>query len=288
MTPARPILTAILSAALLPALAMPAAAAPDAAPDAVPAAAAAPADFEDYRAIYRDLVAQHAEAIVTVKFVMSVTNSGNEQRVEDRTQAALVSADGLLLVPDRAVSIDFAAFGGGTPGQAAPVAKSSEFRVRLAGSEDWLPADLVTRDAELGLAWLRLRKPPGKLHFIDLAHGEKAEPGMVFFSLMRTSDEWGGGPVFRPGLVLGETRTPTYRLMVDGVPGLAFSHEGRPMGFVDIDMASMIRSRAGTGLGLDLADQVLRMTPVEKVAAATAQAMRLPVAGDDPLATRAD
>jgi hypothetical protein len=160
------------------------------------------------------------------------------------------------------------------------VAKSSDFRVRLPDSEDWLPADLVTRDAELGLAWLRLRAPAGKLAFIDLGKGVPAEPGMVFFSLMRTSDEWGGVPVFRPGLVLGETRTPTFRLMVDGVPGLAFAHDGRPMGYVDIDLAAMSRA-TNTGLGLDMADLALRMTPVDKVAAATAQAAKLPVAASD-------
>jgi hypothetical protein len=266
----RPILTVALAALLL---------VPAAAP-----AAPAPEEFEDYRAVYKALVAEHAAAIVTVKFVMSVTSSGNEQRVEDRTQAALVGPDGLLLIPDRAVSLDFAAFGAQTPGQAAPVAKSSEFRVRLADGEDWLPADLVTRDAELGIAWLRLRDAPAGLPHIDLSRGEKAEPGMVFFSLLRTSDDWGAGPVFRPGLILGETRTPTYRLMVDGVPGLAFSHDGRPMGFVDVDLPALMRSRGGTGMGLDLADQVLRMTPIDKVAAATAQAMRLPVAGDEAIA----
>lgn len=234
--------------------------------------------LDDYRPVYRDLVERHAEAIVTVKFVMSVTNSGNEQRIEDRTQAVLVSDDGLMIVPDRSVSLDFSTFGNSTPGQAAPVAKSSDFRVRLAGSEDWLPADLVTRDAELGLAWLRLRKPSGKLDFVDLADSVKAEPGMVFYSLLRTSDEWGGVPVFRPGLVLGETRTPTFRLLVDGVPGLAFSQDGKAMGYVDVDLASMMRSR-GAGMGLDMADMVLRMTPVDKVAAATVQAAKLPIAG---------
>lgn len=239
---------------------------------------AAAEEFDDYRDVFKVLNARHADAIVTVKFVMSVTNSGNEQRIEDRTQAVMVTADGLLLVPDRAVSVDFGNFGGGTPGQAAPVAKSSDFRVRLAGGEDWLPADLVTRDAELGLAWLRLRDPSGKLAFVDLAEGIRAEPGMVFFSLLRTSDEWGGVPVVRPGLVLGETRTPKFRMLVDGVPGLAFSHDGKPMGYVDIDLAAMSRQR-GTGLGLDMADLVLQMTPVDRVAAATAQAARLPVAG---------
>ncbi len=244
-----------------------------AAPAAVPEAA-----FEDYRAIYRDLVSRHADAVVTVKFVMSLTTSGNEQRIEDRTQAIVVSADGLLMVPERAVSVDFSQLGNSTPGQASPVATSSDFRVRLADTEEWLPADLVTRDGELGLAWLRLRNPSRALGFVDLTQGVGPEPGMVFFSLLRTSDEWGAVPVFRPGLVLGETRNPTFRLLVDGVPGLAFSHDGRPMGYVDIDLAAISRQR-GTGLGLDVADLALRMTPIDKVAAATAQAAKLPIAG---------
>ncbi|MDY0021578.1 hypothetical protein [Arenimonas caeni] len=234
--------------------------------------------FEDYREVFTLLGRQHADAIVTVKFVMSVTNSGNEQRIEDRTQAVLVSADGLLLVPERTISLDFSSLGEG--GQGAPVATSRDFRVRLADGDEWLPADLVTRDSALGLAWLRMRDVTAPLPFVDLARGVRAEPGMVYFSVLRTSDEWGGVPVFRPGLVLGETHTPTFRLLVDGVPGLAFSHDGRPMGYVDVDLASMMRTR-NTGVGLDMADLVLRMTPIDKVAAATAQAAKLPVAGAD-------
>lgn len=233
---------------------------------------------QDYRSIYRSLTTRHAAAVVTVKFVMSVTASGKEERLEDRTQALLVSPDGLLLVPDRAVSVDFRQFIGAAKGQgSAPVAKSSEFRVRLADSEDWLPADLVTRDTQLGLAWLRLRNPPAKLSFVDLDEGVRAEPGMTFFSLLRTSDEWGGVPVFRPGFIMGETHTPKTLLLVDGVPGMAFSAEGRPMGYVDVDFGRLMRSRsAGNGLGLDLADSALQMTPIAKVAAATHQAQKLP------------
>ncbi|MDR7452300.1 MAG: hypothetical protein QN114_10515, partial [Armatimonadota bacterium] len=136
---------------------------------------------EDYRPIYKQLVNQHGAAAVSVKFVMAVTNAGNEQRVEERAQGLLVHGDGLVLVPDRAVSLDFNTLSGGAAGGSAPVAKSSEFRVRLPGDEEWLVADLVTRDTELGLAWLRLREPPSGLGFVDLAQGVRAEPGMVFF-----------------------------------------------------------------------------------------------------------
>jgi hypothetical protein len=240
-------------------------------------ASAAFAQDSDYRDIYRDLTAKHAAAVVTVKFVMSVTASGKEERLEDRTQALLVSADGLLLVPDRAVSVDFRQFvGAGKAQGSAPVAKSSEFRVRLANSEEWLPADLVTRDTQLGLAWLRLRKAPAGLSFVNLDAGVRAEPGMTFFSLLRTSDEWGGVPVFRPGFIMGETHTPKTLLLVDGVPGMAFSAEGLPMGYVDIDFGRLMRSRNANGLGLDMADSALQMTPIVKVAAATHQAQKLP------------
>ena len=261
---------ASLSAKLLAALALSACAI--AAPTAN-----AQAGVQDYRPIYRALTEKHGAAVVTVKFVMSVTASGKEDRIEDRTQALLVSADGLLLVPDRSVSVDFRQFMGAGQG-AAPVAKSSEFRVRLAGSEDWLPADLVTRDTQLGLAWLRLRTPPAGLSFVNLDEGLKAEPGMTFFSLQRTSDEWGGVPVFRPGFIMGETRTPKTLLLVDGVPGMAFAASGQPIGYVDVDLGRIMRARgSNNGLGLDTADLALQMTPIAKVAAATHLAEKLPV-----------
>ena len=49
------------------------------------------------------------------------------------------------------------------------------------------------------------------------------------------------------------------------------------MGYVDVDFGRMMRSRgASNGLGLDMADVALQMTPIAKVAAATHQAEKLP------------
>lgn len=232
--------------------------------------------FSDYRPIYKSMVAKHGNAIVTVKFVMAINSAGKEQRIEDRTQAVLVSPDGLLLVPDRAVSFDFSAMSGGKQGEAGMVAKSSEFRVRLAESEDWMPVDLVTRDAALGLAWLRIRNSPKNLPFVDLSLAGKPEPGMEFFTLLRTNDESGSVPLWRPGLIMGETRVPKLTYMVDGLPGLAFDISGKPLGYVDINLAAMSSQRST--MGLDMANINLQLTPIDKVAYATMQASKLPVA----------
>jgi hypothetical protein len=48
---------------------------------------------------------------------------------------------------------------------------------------------------------------------------------------------------------------------------------------VDIDFARLMRTRDNSsGLGLDFADMALQMTPIEKVAAATRLAAKLPIA----------
>ncbi|MBS3896091.1 hypothetical protein [Silanimonas sp.] len=228
----------------------------------------------DFTATYRILVEQRAKAVVPVRYVITLTAGGQEQRNEDRTQGVLVSADGLVLVPARAISLDLSALGRAPPGAGAE-ARSSGFRVRLPGSDEWRDADLVTRDSELGLAWLRVREASG-LPFIDFNEVAEPVPGRRFYTLLRTSDEWGAVPVVRPGMVLGETRVPRRTLLVDGMPGLAFDAAGLPMGFVDIDLAAMSRAQ-GRGLGLDLADLVMHMLPARRVAAATRLAETLPV-----------
>jgi hypothetical protein len=97
------------------------------------------------------------------------------------------------------------------------VANSSDFRVRLPGSDEWRTADLVTRDTELGLAWLRVRDASGQ-PFVDFERLSQPAPGRVFYTLLRTSDEWGAVPLVRPGMILGETRVPRSSLSISTSP----------------------------------------------------------------------
>lgn len=243
-------------------------------------ASAAEPRRSDYTEAYRTLVAERSSSVVPVKYVITVASGGQEQRNEDRTQGVLVGADGLVLVSARAVSFDLGAINQRSNAAAGSVvANSSDFRVRLPGSDEWRTADLVTRDTELGLAWLRVRDASG-LPFVDFGSLSQPAPGRVFYTLLRTSDEWGAVPLVRPGMILGETRVPRTSLLVDGMPGLAFDAEGRPMGYVDLDFAAMSRSQ-GRGFGLDMADMVLHMLPARRVAAATRLASTLPAVRRD-------
>ncbi len=241
---------------------------------AAPAATLASSD-DDYTEAYRRLVDQRSPSVVPVKYVITVAAGGQEQRNEDRTQGVIVGADGLVLISARAVSFDLGSLNRRSPGaEGAVVANSSDFRVRLPGSDEWRTADLVTRDTELGLAWLRVRDASGQ-PFVDFERLSQPEPGRVFYTLLRTSDEWGAVPLVRPGMILGETRVPRSSLLVDGMPGLAFDAEGRPMGYVDLDLAAMSRSQG------DMADMVMHMLPARRVAAATRLASALPVVRRD-------
>lgn len=237
------------------------------------------AEADDFTTTYRTLVAERASTVVPVKYVITLSAGGQEQRNEDRTQGVLVSADGLVLVSARAVSVDIGSINQRAAAAGPVVANSSDFRVRLPGSDEWRTADLVTRDTELGLAWLRVRDASAQ-PFIDFEALSQPAPGRVFYTLLRTSDEWGAVPLVRPGMVLGETRVPRTSLLVDGMPGLAFDADGRPMGYVDIDLAAVTRSQ-GRGFGLDMADMVMHMLPARRVAAATRLAATLPVVRRD-------
>jgi hypothetical protein len=251
-------------------------------PVASSAATPPPAGSSDDTLEFKQVMQRRGDTAVPVKFVMSVSGMGAEQQQEGQTQGTLVSADGLILVPGRVVSLDLGAFArhdaGGAMGGGVPTAKSGQFRIQLAGSDEWLPADLVTRDTELGIAWLRLRHPSGKLPFVDFSDAAKVVVGTQLFTVMRTSDQFGSVPIVRAGYVLGETTVPRPTFLVDGSPGVAFDGDGKPAGFVDVDLAGMVRSRSSSGgIGMDYGDMVFSMIPADRIGRVTAQAAVLPV-----------
>jgi hypothetical protein len=223
---------------------------------------------------HREAIARHEAALVSIKYVMTMSMFGQEQRQEGTGQGVLVGSDGLILVPDRLVNFEFpmAQMGGeGEPGGGSGASlRASEFRVLVSGSEEWLPASFVTRAPDLELAWLRLDKAPEGLKPLDLDLDRVAKPavGDRFLTVSRSGEHFGHAVYVRQGRVAGEVRLPRRAFIVDSIAGLAVDAEGRFVGVVDLDMGFM-RNRS---FSMDMGDFMMLLTPAERVAAATRQA----------------
>ena len=181
---------------------------------------------------YATLIARHGAAIVRLKFVISFEVGGQDNRQEGEASAVIVSPEGLVLVADGLLNPK-PSFSGAVPaGMVLPEPTVDELRVRLAGSDRELRAVQLTRDPDLGLAWLRIVTPPEGLAWVDLASHVEPRVGQAYYGVAQVSEDYGSATVAAHGYVLGETDTPTRSFLVSGPLDLAFDHEGRPMGFV--------------------------------------------------------
>lgn len=196
---------------------------------ALPAAGAAERAPEDTRETFPRVLERHRDAIVRLRFVATASMGGREDQQQGLAVAALVRPDGLLLVADHVVRPQVPRFGG--QGMPAFEMKSSEFRVRLNGSDEDIEARLVTRDTDLGLAWFRLAGEHSGLPHVDLTEQATLALGDVYYSVTRVAESLGGGPAVAHGIIVGKTETPVPALLALGPVDIAFDGEGRFAGF---------------------------------------------------------
>jgi hypothetical protein len=228
---------------------------------------------EDLRAAYA-LVRKQADSVVSLRFVMTVSAFGQENRQEMRTLGTLVTADGLILAPDGQVNPEVPERGspGGDGGEAAPKVsvKTTEFKVLLPGREDWLPATMLTHDAGLGVAWLRLDQAPAKLPFVDLSRRGEAVMGAPYFVVARTGPDLGRAAMVAHGYLWGEVEVPRHAFLAGYPQGLAFTADGRVLGYV-------IPQNRGELRNADAADRTnaLLLIPADKIASATRRALEM-------------
>lgn len=170
------------------------------------------------------LIAGPGRAIVRFSFVIEFDRGTGTERVDGEVSAVLVGKDGLLLVPDALISPE------APPGVRSDSTNTQALRVRIEGRD--FDARLVVRDPELGLAWLRVIKPPEDLPYVDLDRRGEAEPGHQYWALARSSRDLGEALLIARGQIVGRTTTPTAMLLASGPFDLAFDSRGRVLGFV--------------------------------------------------------
>lgn len=135
-----------------------------AAPTTNTAPAKAPA--ADDGEVYRTLLKDKGEAVVTIKYVMK----DEDQQAEDEVQGVIIEDSGLILTSNY--------FMGGIPEaykQSASNRKPLEIKVMISGDPEGVPATLVARDSELDLAWVQITNPDNK-KFPAVDISKPAEP----------------------------------------------------------------------------------------------------------------
>ncbi len=235
-------------------------------------AVASPTD-EESKQVFASLMARHADSVVRVSFVFSSTMQGQEQSRESSTTGVVIDTRGLVLVPKLIVAPTFTGMDKLSAEQKASFKfETRDFRVHFAGVDNPLEAEALTSDADLGVAWLRLKSPdPKLLHPLDLNDIAEAAPGQAYYIVERLDKKFGEAPIMSWGVLVGSISVPRQAFVVNGSPGLALSAEGKVIGYVAMDFDAV-----NEGLTDDTSSsQRLLMSPARKLAAANRRALAL-------------
>jgi len=226
---------------------------------------------DDMRAAYAR-VGKQADAVVHVRYVMTVSAYGQESRQDMHTLGTLVSADGLIVAPDAQVNPEAPERAGASADDAGAKmsVKTAEFKVLLNGREDWLPITMLTHDPGLGIAWLRLDGAGDKLPYVDLARRAEPVVGDPYFVLARTGPDLGRAAMVVHGYLWGEVQVPRRAFLAGFPQGLAFAADGKVLGYVVPQNRSELRST-------DAQDRTntLLLIPADKIASATKRAVEM-------------
>lgn len=251
-------------------------------PTGAPAAAATPPPHE--------AVLPHADALVTVKFVLKVkVQGGGERESEGEVTCPLIDPEGLVLCSNTDLGgymiLMARLMGRGESVSAVPTG----LEVVLPGSSEGLEARLVTRDSDRDLAWVQIEEPPEEaLPHLDFTRSVEPAVGEPYFYLRRLNKFFGAEPLVveailgarifkpRPLLVPRVPRMPGF-----GVP--AFTADGRPVGLTVLQMPSSADgagflggAMSVLGTSVDVQDMIGGLVlPGEEIVRATALAREL-------------
>jgi S1-C subfamily serine protease len=137
---------------------------------------------------FSKLVEMHGQALVTVKFIPQRPDGQKGSEVE--TPGIMISADGLVLCANSRI--------GGNP-MGGPGITPTDIEIVFGEATDGLAAEVVGRDTELDLAWVKitadLPEPPA---FIDLNKSTRPAIGDHVYALRLMDRFYGRIPFVKP------------------------------------------------------------------------------------------
>jgi len=199
----------------------------------------------------REILAKSQGAVVTVKLAIkqSVSMGGRDSKTESKTETTgtIIDPSGLTVVslattdPSSTMKDTYArvmASRGGDMSQFKFESELNDVRIVLADGTE-MPADVVLRDKDLDLAYLRPSDKPAKpLPFIDLAKDAKAQVLDEVIVVNRLSQAANRAPAISVGRIEAIVEKPrTFYLMGGSMWGYSlgapvFSLEGKLVGIL--------------------------------------------------------
>ena len=186
---------------------------------------------------FTDLL-QHAEALVTVRFVVKVQMPRVDQEVENEITCLTIADDGMILCSATELGEYFAVMTRLMGGSDASVsATPTDLRVTTADGTEYA-ADLVARDSDRDLSWIMLQSMSDEpeLAFVDFETYTRPEVGAPLYILRRLGPYFGDVPAVSNATISAVVDQPR-RLIVSSRSDLrlgspVFGEDGRPLGLV--------------------------------------------------------
>lgn len=171
----------------------------------------AAAQQDDYAA----LIAKRAPVLVTVQFVLKTSMGGmmggmGDQESESEVTGVMIAPDGLVLCSDTQLGGFMKMLANMMPGLGGNIsATPTDLKVLVGDDVEGREAELIARDSELDLAWIRIKDPgEEKFRHLDLSKGVKAVVGQRIVAVRRMGKYFGRSPAVVQGRIAGVTTKP--------------------------------------------------------------------------------
>lgn len=203
-------------------------------------AATARADDE----AYAKLLAEKAPAAVTVKFLLKVNTGGmfgssQEEETESEINGVLINPKGLVLCSNTQLAGFVGMMKRFMGGMGAGItATPTDIKVLAGDDSEGRAAEIVARDTELDLAWVRIKEPgEHAFPYVDFAQGAAAKIGQTVLGVHRLGKFFARSAVVSDGRIAGTTTKPRDLLVPSATVGAGFgmpvfTTDGKPVGVV--------------------------------------------------------
>ena len=244
----------------------------------------------DEGADYRKLLNEKAPTLVTLKFVLKVQMGPmGAQESESEITGVMISAKGLVLCSNTQLG-GFTAMMSRMMGARGGdiTATPTDLKVLIGDDVEGIDAELIARDSELDLAWVRIKEPGDKkFPYVDFSSAADAKIGQRLVMVRRIGKHFARVAVVGEDRIGGITKKPRRLFIPAGNLGAGlglpvYAIDGRVVGLAIVQMPDAEEAEANPPSMLSMQDMMAGVIlPADNVAKATRRALESADSDDD-------